>query len=111
MNDWPTALRVNAFARAVEAAGGTAMVLARGDRESGIVLLLAIDRDGTARLLERERDLNGRSRIVRRKPDLVGEAALTDYWQGRRGNDPDLWVVEAIVATAEPLAAETLWAD
>ena len=111
MNDWPTALHDNAFARAVEAAGGTAMVLARGDKESGIVLLLAIDRDGTARLLERERDLDGRVRIVQRKPDLVGEAALTDYWQGRRRNDPDLWVVEAIVATPEPLAAETLWAD
>ncbi len=111
MNDWPTALRVNAFVRAVEAAGGSAMVLARGDKESGIVLLLAIDRDGTARLLERERDLDGHTRIVQRKPDLVVEAALTDYWQGRRRNDPDLWVVEAIVARPEPLAAETLWAD
>lgn len=111
MSDWPTALRVNAFVRAVESAGGSAMILARGDRESGIVLLLAIDPDGSVRLLERERDLDGRSRIARRKPDLVGEAALTDYWQGRRRNDPDLWVVEAVVAAAEPLAAETLWAD
>ncbi|KQM62031.1 MULTISPECIES: DUF1491 family protein [unclassified Sphingomonas] len=111
MSDWPTALRVNAFTRAVEAAGGSAMVLARGDRDSGIVLLLAIDRNGNARLLERERDLDGRSRIVRRKPDLAVEADLTAYWCERRERDPDLWVVEAIVATAEPLAAETLWAD
>lgn len=111
MNDWPTALRVNAFTRAVEAAGGSAMVLVRGDRDSGIVLLLAIDRDGTARLLERERDLDGNSRVVHRKPDLVAERDLTPYWQQRRERDPDLWVVEAIVATAEPLAAETLWAD
>lgn len=111
MNDWPTVLRVNAFVRAVEHAGGSAAVLARGDRDSGVVLLLAIERDGTARLLERERDLDGRTRIVRRKPDLVGEAALTPYWQDRRQRDPDLWVVEAIVAAAEPLAAETLWAD
>ena len=111
MSDWPTALRVNAFARAVEAAGGSAMVLARGDRDSGVVLLLAIDRDGTARLLERERDLDGTARIVHRKPDLVAERDLTPYWQERRARDPDLWVVEAIVARPEPLAAETLWAD
>ena len=111
MSDWPTALRVNAFTRAVEAAGGSAMVLARGDRESGVVLLLAIDRDGTARLLERERDLNGRARIIHHKPDLVAERDLTPYWQERRHGDPDLWVVEAIVARPEPLAAETLWAD
>jgi hypothetical protein len=109
MNDWPTALRVNAFVRAVETAGGSAAVLAKGDRDSGMVLLLAIDRDGSASLFERERDLDGRSRIVRRKPDMVGEAALTDYWRERRSRDPDLWVVEAIVAAAEPLAAETLW--
>lgn len=111
MSDWPTALRVNAFVRGVDNAGGSATVLARGDRESGIVLLLAIDRDGTTRLYERERDLDGRTRIVRRKPDLSGEAALTGYWQDRRRTDPDLWVVEAIVAAAEPLAAETLWPD
>ncbi len=111
MSDWPTALRVNAFVRAVENAGGSAMVLARGDRDSGIVLLLAIDRDGTVRLFERERDLDGRSRIVQRKPAMAGEAALTDYWQARRTRDPDLWVVEAIVAAVEPLAAETLWAN
>jgi len=111
MNDWPTALRINAFTRAVDAAGGSAMILAKGDRDSGIILLLAIDRDGTARLFERERDLDGRSRIIQRKPDMVGEAALTDYWQGRRARDPDLWVIEAIVAAVEPLAAETLWAN
>jgi hypothetical protein len=111
VSDWPTALRVNAFTRAVENAGGSAMILARGDRDSGIVLLLAIERDGTARLLERERDLDGRVRIVHRKPDLVAEADLTPYWRERRQRDPDLWVVEAIVARPEPLAAETLWAD
>ncbi len=110
MSDWPTTLRVNAFVRAVEQAGGSAMVLARGDRQSGVVLLVAIDREGAACLYERERDLDGRSRIVR-KPDVVAEADLTDYWQGRRRTDPDLWVVEAIVAAVEPLAAETLWAD
>ncbi|MEP9402991.1 DUF1491 family protein [Sphingomonas silueang] len=111
MSGLPTALLVGGFVRAVEAAGGQAMVLARGDAESGIVLLLTIDRTGAAALFERERDLDGRARIVRRKPDLASEGELTRYWQERRRNDPDLWVVEAIVAGGERLAAETLWAD
>ena len=111
MSDWPTALRVNAFCRVVEAAGGQAMVLARGDRESGVVLLLTLDSAGDAALFERERDLDGVSRIVRRRADMVSEGALNDYWRGRRRNDPDLWVVEAIVAGGERLGAETLWAD
>ncbi len=111
MSDWPTAMRVNAFCRVVEAAGGQATVLARGDRESGVVLLLTLDPDGGPRLFERERDLGGASRIVRRKADMVSESLLNDYWRGRRRNDPDLWVVEAIVAGGERLGAETLWAD
>ncbi len=111
MSDWPTAMRVNAFCRVVEAAGGQAMVLARGDRESGVVLLLTLDADRNPALFERERDVDGVSRIVRRKADMVSEADLTDYWQGRRRNDPDLWVVEAIVAGGERLGAQTLWAD
>ncbi len=110
MSAWPTALGVNAFVRVVEAEGGQATVLARGDRDSGVVLLLAIDRDGRARLFERERDLDGIARIVERKGS-ADEAALTAYWQARRARDPDLWVVEAIVAAAERLGAETLWAD
>jgi hypothetical protein len=111
MSEWPTALRVNAFVRHVENHGGQAMILARGDGESGMILLLTIDRDRIPRLFERERTLEGTAKMVRRKPDLVVESDLTDYWQRRRRTDPDLWVVEAIVAGGERLAAETLWVD
>jgi hypothetical protein len=111
MSDWPTHLRVNAFVRAVEQAGGQAMILARGDRESGVILLLAIDRDGLPRLFERERKLDGSAVIAQRSPESNEETVLTAYWQRRRASDPDIWVVEAVVAAAERLAAETLWAD
>ncbi len=111
MSDWPTHLRVNAFVRVVEQAGGQAMILARGDRESGVILLLAIDRDGTSRLFERERKLDGSVVIVRCSLESNEESALTAYWQRRRARDPDIWVIEAVVAGAERLGAETLWAD
>ncbi len=111
MSEWPTHLRVNAFVRAVEQAGGQAMIVARGDRESGVILLLAIDRTGPPRLFERERKLDGSAVIAQRSPKSNKETALTAYWQRRRVSDPDIWVVEAVVAGAERLAAETLWAD
>lgn len=111
MNDWPTALRINAFVRAVETAGGSATVLARGDRESGMILLVAVDRDAPPRLYERERMPGEPGRIVRRAAEATAEHELTDYWQRRRRSDPDLWVVEAMVAAAERLGADTLWAD
>ncbi len=111
MSDWPTALRINAFVRAVETAGGSATVLARGDRESGMILLVAIGRDGPPRLYERERMPGEPGRIVRRAAEVTTEHELTDYWQRRRRSDPDLWVIEAMVAAAERLGADTLWAD
>lgn len=110
MNEWPTALRVNAFIRAVEQAGGQAMVLARGDRDSGIVLLLTLE-NRVPRLFERGFLPDGRRGIIGIGGQIEDEAQATSYWQRRRNADPDLWVVEAIVARAERLGAETLWAD
>ena len=34
--------------------------------------------------------------------------AVSDYWQRRRSRDPDLWVVELDIASAERFAAETI---
>lgn len=111
MNRWPTSLRVNAFVRAVDHAGGQAMVLARGDRDAGMVLLLVLDRDCPPRLFEHGFTMNGGRGITQLAPDAADESELTAYWRRRRERDPDLWVVEAIVADAERLGAETLWAD
>ena len=103
----PTGLLVNALIRLVEQAGGHAMVLARGDRGSGTVLLLAVERDGSAQLWER--DFGGG--MARVGPTDGDNMAIADYWMRRRRNDPDLWVVEASVAAAERFAAETIFAD
>ncbi|MFX7883132.1 DUF1491 family protein, partial [Acinetobacter baumannii] len=38
-------------------------------------------------------------------------ATIADYWQRRRRIDPDLWVIELDIASAERFAAETLLVD
>lgn len=107
----PTGLAVNALVRLVDQAGGGAMVLARGDRDSGLVLLLVEARDGAPQLFERGYGPDGRRTVVQVGPREADPGAILDYWQRRRRSDPDLWVVEVNVADAKRLAAETIFAN
>ncbi|MFV0624185.1 DUF1491 family protein [Sphingomonas sp. ac-8] len=112
MNDrLPTGIAVSALVRLVDQAGGSAMVLARGDRDSGSVLLLVEERGAPTRLFERGFDRKGRRGVVAVGPQDGDPLAILDYWQRRRRSDPDLWVVEVCVAEAQRLAAETIFAD
>jgi hypothetical protein len=102
-------LLVNALIRRVNAAGGSAMVLAKGDAEAGAMLVLALEKGANPRFFERGIGPSGRSALLPSGPALFdGEAAVSAYWQQRRARDPDLWVVELDIAEAERFAAETI---
>ena len=100
--------RVRALLRRVHDAGGSAMVLARGDAMSGAILVLALDRGADPAFHERGFGPGGDIALIRTGPTSGDPAAVTDYWQRRRRNDPDLWVVELDIAQAERFAAETI---
>lgn len=99
---------VNALVRRVNAAGGSAMILAKGDPEAGAILIVTLERGRNPRFFERGIAATGESALVRSGPDDADDSAASAYWQRRRGNDPDLWVVELDVADAERFAAEMM---
>lgn len=102
-------LVVNALVRRVNAAGGSAMVLARGEAEAGAILVLALERGGDPHFLERGIGPDGLPTLVRSGPaEMADEEAVSSYWQRRRARDPDLWVIELDIAGAERFAAETI---
>lgn len=102
-------LVVNALVRRVNAAGGSAMVLAKGHAEAGAILILALERGANPRFFERGIGPDGLSALVPSGPSMFEDpGAVTDYWQRRRSRDPDLWVVELDIASAERFAAETI---
>jgi hypothetical protein len=103
----PTHLAVGALVRRVNDAGGFAVVRARGEAQTGAILLL-IDEGGIIRALERFRDLDDRESLVPAGPTQAAGSAMDDYWKKRRASDPDLWVVELMIAQAERFAAETI---
>ncbi len=100
---------VSALVRRVNAEGGHAMVLARGDAESGAVLLICADRGRFRQVIERALDREGIYRWIAVGPNESADPqALTDYLEKRRRNDPDLWLVELDIPEAERLAAEMI---
>lgn len=97
-------LLVSALIRRVEAVGGHAMVLHRGDATAGALLFLLAERGVPTALIERTLDPAG----VYRWTD-AGPAHATErdaYIARRRKSDPDLWVVELDVADAARIVDE-----
>ncbi len=102
----PARLEVTALIRATESAGGFATVLARGEPDSGSILIVTCERDGGRRLWERMPRLDGPRRFeVSRNAD--GDPRELDlYLDRRRERDPDCWILELDIADAERFIAE-----
>ena len=102
------ALLVSALIRRVEAAGGHAMVLAKGDSTAGAIILTIAERGVTTHLLERALQPDDRYAWVATGPDATVPVALSDYIARRRRSDPDLWLVELDGGDGEAIARELI---
>lgn len=99
---------VKALLRRVHDAGGSAMVLARGDAMGGAILALTLDRGVNPAFFERGIGPDGGTALIPTGPADADPQAVADYWHRQRSRDPDLWVVEVDVAAAERFVAETI---
>lgn len=103
----PAHVEVSAMIRAVEAAGGFATVIAKGNREAGVILVLTTERGGAARLWERMPRLDGtRPFSLVRTQTSEKDVDFSDYLARRRTRDPDSWIVELDIPDAERFVAE-----
>jgi hypothetical protein len=98
---------VGALMSRAQAEGGFAAVLARGDSGAGAILVILAERGRKVRILERLMQGNGRYSW-----QAVGEQALGNteetqrFLERRQKFDPDIWLIELDVASAERFAAE-----
>jgi hypothetical protein len=108
MSRLTSSVRTSALIRRVHDAGGSAMVLAKGDATGGAILLLLMDRGENPRFRERGIGPDGQVAVIESGPRDSDAERVAAYWQRRRDRDPDLWVIEVDIAEAERFAAETI---
>ncbi|MAC30183.1 MAG: hypothetical protein CL948_01480 [Erythrobacter sp.] len=102
----PAHVEVSGLIRAVESAGGFAMVLQKGERDAGTILVLTTQNGRNTRLWERMPQLDGSRKFsCTRKQDDENPREIDEYVGKRRRSDPDCWVIELDIENAERFVA------
>ena len=98
----PAHVEVSGLIRAVQAAGGFATVLAKGEQHGGTILVVCCEKGSDARIFERMPSLDGdREWIQTKAQDTENPVEFSEYLDRRRRQDSDLWIVELDIAAAE----------
>jgi hypothetical protein len=98
----PAHIEVSGLIRAVDAAGGFATVIAKGEREAGTILVVCCENGADARAYERMPHPDGsRTWTQTRRQDTENTAEFSEYLTRRAKQDDDLWIVELDIADAE----------
>jgi hypothetical protein len=102
-----TSILVTAMLRRAEGEGGFGAVLAKGDATSGSILVILLERGQNPRIYERVLQADERYDWV----EPIGQSfenkqEVPAFVARRRRFDPDLWVLELDVPSAERFAAE-----
>jgi hypothetical protein len=102
----PAHLEISSLIRLADTHGGSAMVLAKGERDAGTILIVTMYRGRDAQLLERMPQMDGtRPFVATKKQDIENPHEFTEYLARRRNQDPDIWILELDVEDAERFIA------
>jgi hypothetical protein len=102
----PAHLEVASLIRLAESNGGHAMVLAKGERDAGTILIVSLFRGKDAQLHERMPQLDGtRPFVPTRSQDAEKPEEFSEYLERRRRQDPDIWILEVDIENAERFIA------
>lgn len=103
----PAHLEVSAILRLAESRGGHGMVLAKGERDAGTILIVTQCRGEHAVLYERMPGLDGsRSFVATKYEDVEKKQEFSDYCTRRRQQDEDMWLIEVDIADPERFIAD-----
>jgi len=98
----PAHVEVGALLRQVEAAGGFATVLAKGDRDGGTIVVVVCHNGRDCRAYERMPQADGtRGWACARRQQAEAPWEFTEYLDRRKAQDDDLWIIELDIAHGE----------
>lgn len=100
----PAALEVSGLLRRTQAAGGFAMVLHKGERDGGTILVVIVDNQGLGSLYERMPQSDGSRKWTEvKRQSFDSKHEFDDYLARRSAQDPDVWIIELTIADGERL--------
>jgi hypothetical protein len=98
----PTHLEVAGLIRSVQAAGGFAAVLGKGEREAGTILIVTTHNGRNSRVFERMPQLDGSPKwSCSKQQHAENPQEFSEYLDRRQKQDPDVWIVELDIPQAE----------
>lgn len=104
----PAHLEVAGLLRQTQAAGGFAMVLEKGEREGGTILIVLLENGAKPRVYERMPNVDGpRKWAIAQAESVDNKQEFSEYLARRKRQDPDLWIIELDVANGERLIGLT----
>jgi hypothetical protein len=105
-----TSVLVGGLVRKAETQGGFAAVLAKGDPTAGSLIVILVERGGPPSILERilqpDETYKWRHAGPQASDNIVKSEDVPAFVARRRRFDPDLWVLELDIPSAERFAAE-----
>lgn len=97
---------VGGLIRQAESEGGFGAVIAKGDSTGGAIAVILAEKGRKACFLERMLQPDGSYEWCKSGPALANAEQFELFLRRRRENDPDLWILELDIASAERFAAE-----
>ncbi|QVM84465.1 DUF1491 family protein [Novosphingobium decolorationis] len=95
----PAHMEVSALIRRIESEGGFGMVLNKGERDAGTLMVVLVERGRDSRAYERMPQLDGtRKWTLSREQDPENPWEFSEFLERRGEQDPDLWIVELDIA-------------
>jgi hypothetical protein len=104
----PAHLEVSALIKRVQADGGFATVLNKGERDAGTILVVLAQNGANMRLFERMPQLDGSREWSLSKSQTTENAReFEEYLRRRSAQDPDMWIIELDIADGERFIAQS----
>ena len=98
----PAHLEISGLLRSVEAAGGFATVIAKGERDAGTLLVTCCENGKNYRAYERMPRPNGtRGWTLTKTENPENALEFGEYLDRRKRQDADLWILELDIPDAE----------
>jgi hypothetical protein len=101
-----SSVAASALLRRAQAEGGFGAVIAKGDATAGAIAVILAEKGRKACFLERLLQPDGSYAWQTSGQQIENEKEFNSFLERRRKSDPDLWILELDIASAERFAAE-----